>query len=157
MTAAELFSQVQIAYDQDGLIALTNIRDRTATQIDILTGQNAAQAVIDLWPAYAQEPYDRLNPLHVQVAIRGTIAVLWSRGGTSATIAKVEWDEVFSADGMIAKVRRVGPRGRQAPSSNSGMTASRDAEFGRRVRPWSDPDSLPMGILPNRRIADHWE
>ena len=153
MTAVALWAAVVASYDEDGLIALTNIRDRSAVTINTAVGQNAAQGVIDLWPAYAQTPYDAANALHVEVAKRAAIALLWARGGSSASIAKVEWDEVFSGDGLIAKVRQTGSRGRTRPSSNSGVQQKDEATNGRLVRGWSDPDSLPINYLPLRRMA----
>ena len=155
MTAAtDLWAAVVASFDEDGLIALTNIRDRAATTILTANGENAAQGVIDLWPAYAQASYDPANTLHVEVAKRATIALLWSRGGSSATIAKVEWDEVFSADGLISKVRGTGARARPAPSSNSGVSTRVEAEDGRRVQGWSDRGAMPIGYLPSRRLSE---
>ena len=113
-----IWTAVKLRYDADGLITLTNTRDRTATTIDDTAGTEAANGVINIWPAYAQVTFDVSDNLHVEVAVRGTIANLWERGGSAASIAKVEWDEVFSADGLISKVRETGPRGRQGPTSN---------------------------------------
>lgn len=155
MTAAALWTAVVASYDADGLISLTNIRDRSATTIDTTVGESAAQGVIDLWPIYAQIAYDASNATHVEAAKQGVIALLWRRGGTAASIAKVEWDEVFAADGLLSKVRSTGARSRRGPSTNSGVvTASELTEDGRNVRGWSDLDSMPHGILPSRRPVD---
>ena len=155
MTAAsELWDAVEASYDADGLVSLTNIRDRAATSISTTAGENAAQGVIDLWPAYAQEVYDEDNALHVEVGKRATIAMLWQRGGSSTSIAKVEWDEVFSSDGLISKVRNTGARGRQGPSTNSGVLTSPETVSGRQVMGWSDRGAVPHGLLPNQRIAN---
>ena len=102
--ATDLWAAVVVSYDSDGLISLTNLNDRSATTIATAVGEDAALGVLNLWPAYAQEEYDASDSLHVEVGKRATIAMLWERGGSSATIAKVEWDEVFSADGLISKV-----------------------------------------------------
>jgi hypothetical protein len=154
MTAAsDLWAAVVASYDSDGLIALTNVRDRGATSIDETIGTNAAQAVVDLWPIYAQAAFDETNATHVEVGKRAVVAVLWSRGGASTSIAKVEWDEVFSPEGMIARVQRTGARGRQGPSSNSGVQTRSELANGRPVRGWSDRDSLPVGYLPRRTLA----
>lgn len=152
--AIDLWDAVVAAYNEDGLVQLTNVRDRSATGINSAVGQSAAQAVIDLWPVYAQSDYDATNPTHVEVGKRGVIAVLWSRGGTASQIAKIEWGEVFGDDGMITKVRRTGARGRRGPASNSGVRqkAERD-ESGGMVRGWSDIDALPANWLPTRRSA----
>lgn len=155
MTASALWTAVKGSYDSDGLLELTNIRDRAATTIDDAVGEDAAQAVIDLWPAYAQEDYDSTDSMHVEVAKQGAIAMLWRRGGSASSIEQVKWEEVFSPEGLIAKVKRTGARGRQGPKSNSGVSQRSElTSNGQRVRGWSDPDSLPTGYLPNRRIAE---
>ena len=151
---SELWAAVVVSYDSDGLITLTNIRDRAATSVDTTVGEDAALGVINLWPAYAQEAYDSTDDLHVEVGKRATIAMLWERGGTSSAIAKVEWDEVFSPDGLIARVRRTGARGRQGPNSNSGVTQKTEqTASGGKYRGWSDRESLPVTWMPNRVTA----
>ncbi len=157
MTAqSDLWAAVVVSYDNDGLVSLSNIRSRAGQTINTTRGEDAALGVINLWSIYAQEDYDAADSTHVEVAKRGTIAMLWERGGASSAIAKVEWDEVFSADGLIAKVRRTGARGRQGPSSNSGVSQKSElTSTGRRIRPWSDPASLPIhSVLPRRTIAE---
>jgi len=155
MSASALWTAVVAAYDSNGLISLTNIRDRSATAIDTTVGQTAAQGVIDLWPAYAQVAYDSTSALHVEVAILGVIAMLWRRGGSASTIEQVKWEEVFANDGVISRVRRTGPRGHQGPSSNSGVTqkAERTAS-GAKIRDWADRESLPPNWLPTRRSVN---
>jgi len=153
--AADLWTAVVASYNADGLLQLTNIRNRAATSIDTAVGQSAAQGVIDVWPVYAQSAYDATNATHVEVAKRGVIAMLWSRGGTASQIAKIEWGEVFGDEGMISKVRRTGARGRRGPSSNSGVRQKTErTESGGLVRGWSDDDALPSNWLPTRRSAD---
>ena len=135
MSAALLFAEVIDSYDENGLITLTNIRDRTATAIDTAVGEKAAQGVINVWPAYAQEEFDILNPLHVDVATFGVIAYLWRRGGSSTTIEQVKWDEVFvGLDSMIVRVLRTNARARIKPST----TGPDLAPDGTRIPPWSD-------------------
>jgi len=149
-----IWTAVVASYDSDGLITLTNIRDRSATSVSTATGQNAAQGVIDLWPAYAQVAFDVDDALHLEVAKRATIAMLWERGGSSSEIAKVEWDEVFSPDGLLARIKRTGARGRQGPSSNSGVQQKAEqTASGGKYRGWSDRESLPVSYLPNRKTA----
>lgn len=145
--ADTVWSAVKARYDTSGLLQLTNIRDRAAIAIDDDVGTAAAQTVLSLWPSYAEEAFDVADLLHIEVAVFGTIAALWRRGGAAQSIAKVEWDEVFGAEGMLARVRRTGARGRQGPSSNSGVTTSRENANGP-VRGWSDPASLPVSWLP---------
>jgi len=152
--ATDLWTAVVASYDEDGLITLTNIRDRAATTINTAVGQDAAQGVINLWPVYSQADYDGSNALHVEVAKMGVIALLWRRGGTAASIAKIEWDEVFSDEGTISKVRRTGARGRGRPSSNSGVMQRAETDGnGNLIRGWSDRDSLPVNWLPTQRSA----
>ena len=155
MTAAtDLWEAVKLSYDANGLISLTNIRDGSQTTINETVGDQTALDVINLWPAYAQVAYDSTSGLHVEVGKHACIAMLWRRGGSSSTIAEVAWDEVFSSDGMIARVKFTGPRGRRGPSSNSGVTQKAETINGRRVRGWSDRESFPVGYLPTRRTAD---
>ena len=154
MTAAALWAAVKVDYDTDGLVTLTNIRNRAATTINDTVGEAAAQAVINLWPAYAQTAYDAANLLHVEVGEMAVIAVLWRRGGSSSTIEQVKWDEVFGDDGMLAKIRRTGPRGRMAPASNSGVEQAPEQDAaGGPVRGWSDRESMPTNYLSLRRSA----
>lgn len=151
MSAANLWTAVKADYDADGLISLTNIRNRGATAIDDTVGTAAAQAVINLWPAYAQVAYDANNALHVEAAELGVISILWRRGGASSTIEQVKWDEVFGTEGVIARIRRTGPRGHARPVSNSGVQqAPETGPDGGQVRGWADRESLPAGFLSTR-------
>lgn len=152
-----LWNAVQESYDADGLITLTNIRDRGANEISDSVGSNAAAGVIDLWPIYAQVDFDETDATHLEVAKRGVIAMLWTRGGTAATIAKVEWDEVFSTTGLIAQLRSAGPRGRPAPETNSGVQTSNETINGRAVLGWSDRRAMPNGMFPSRMPANGYD
>lgn len=143
----DLWAYAKSVYDADGLVTLTNIRDRSATAIDETVGTAAALSAIRLWPAYAQVAFDETDGLHLEVGAKAVIAVLWERGGTSSSIEQVKWDTVFGDDGMVSKVRRTNPRGRPGPSSNSGTitTAESGTQYG-----WSDPASMPPGFLPRK-------
>lgn len=153
--ATDLWDRVVGDYDSDGLITLTNIRDRSATSADTTVGTAACQAVIDLWGIYAQEAYDSTDRAHVAVAELGVIAILWRRGGSASGIEQVKWEEVFGPDGAVTKVKRTGARGRGSPSTNSGVSQRSElTSSGQRVRGWSDPESLPIGWLPSRRSAN---
>ncbi len=155
MTAAtELWAAVVASYDNDGLLTLTNIRNRAATTITTATGEDAAQGVIDLWASWTQVAYDSTKSAHVEVGKQGVIAMLWRRGGSAAAIAQVKWEDVFGSDGLISKVLTTGPRGRQGPSSNSGVTQKSETVNGRNVRGWSDLASLPTGHMPRQAIAE---
>lgn len=155
--ATELWTEVLANYDPQSLLTLTNIHDPAATVADTTVGQVAAQSVIDLWPAYAQVAYDSTSGLHVEVASKAVIAMLWDRGGTAASIAKQKWDDIFT-DGVIAQVKMTSPRAHGGPRSNSGVTQSSELlADGSRGRPWSDLRSLPLGIMPSRRSTDPFD
>lgn len=153
--ATELWTAVVADYDSEGLIGLTNPRNPAATSVGTSVGQAAAQAVINLWPAYAEVAYDSTDNLHVEVGEMAVIAMLFRRGGTSAKIAKIEWEEIFGDDGLLGKVRRTGSRARQGPTTNSGVRQKPETLDGQRVRGWADPESMPGGrtYLPRRTIA----
>lgn len=146
--ATDLWTLVKTEYATAGLLTLTNVRDPGASAIDDTVGEAAAQAVIDLWPRYAQEAYDSTDGAHKQVAKEGVIAILYRRGGTSTQIARVKYEDVFSPDGMIAEVRKTGPRSHQVVSTNSGLQHRREDHNGRKKRPWADNVSMPTGWLP---------
>lgn len=158
MTAAALWVAVKAAYETEGLITLSNPRDPSATGVDDTAGESAAQQFIDLFPLYAQRAYDADDSQHVAIGLRGTIAVLFERGGTASTIAEVEWKEVFGDGGLLEQLKRTqGGRGRKGPSSNSGVRQKSElTSNGQRVRGWSDPEALPLGrrYLPRRSIAE---
>lgn len=150
---SDLWAAVVASYDSAGLVTLTNIRDRSATTVDTTVGTDAALGVINFWPAFAEVAYDASDALHVEVAKMGVIALLWRRGGSATQIAKIEWDEVFSPEGLIAQVRKTNPRSHRGPSSNSGVTQKAETtSSGENVRGWSDPDALPQGraYMPRR-------
>lgn len=153
--ASDLWTAVKADYPEASLLTLTNIKDNSATSINDTNGEAAAQAVINLWPIYAQNTYDSTDATHVEVAEMGVIAVLWRRGGSAIEIAKIEWDEVFGDDGMISKVKRTDPRGRPFPVTNSGTKQSSELINGQRKYGWSDTKSLPNNsVLPRDVIAE---
>ena len=143
-----LWAYAKTVYDSDGLVSLTNIGDRSATAIDDTVGEAAALSVIRLWPSYAQSDFDVSDPVHLETAVDGIIAMLWRRGGASTTIEQVKWDTVFGEGGTIEKLRRTSSRGRSGPSSNSRTITSTTTT---RYYGWSDPASLPPGYLPSNR------
>jgi len=154
MTAAEdLWEAVKLSYDSKQLITLTNIHQRNQTSIDETVGDNAALGVINIWIIYAQVAYDENDGLHVEVAKRGVIAMLWERGGVSVTIARQEWAEVFT-DGIVDKLKRTGPRSRMSPSSNSNVAQhSGLLSDGTKPEPWADVRALPLGLMPSARSS----
>lgn len=152
--ADTLWAAVKTRYAAGILISLTN-PGSGATTIDDTRGTNAATAVIALWPAHAQVDFDVDDATHLEVGVRGVVAQLREWGGTSSGAAEADWEEVFGNGGLIEKVRNTGPRAHAGPVSNSGVQPAPETQGGRRVRPWSGRESLPDGILPNRRTADY--
>lgn len=145
--AQNLWTAVKARYESNGLITLTNVRDRSATTINDSVGEQASQDVIDLFPAYAQATYDETNGVHVQAGVMGVIALLWRRGGSASTIEQVKWDEVFGEEGFITRLRNIGARSRIAPSTNSGSRPSSEIlADGQRRLPWSDERHFPGNI-----------
>ena len=155
MTATDLWSAVVSSYPNQGLVDLTNQNNRGAATVDTSAGEDAAQAVINLWPVYAQEVYDASNATHVEVAKLGVIAVLNRRGGTSTQVEQVTWEEVFGPDGAVQRLKRTGARGRVVPTISGNTQRSREGTSdGRPQRPWSDPHSRPTGITPDIQPTD---
>lgn len=153
--ASDLWAAVVASYDIDGLITLTNIRVTDQDGVNTTVGESAAQAVIDLWPVYAEEDYAASNATHVEIGKEGVIAVLWRRGGSATSIAEVKWTEVFGDSGMISRVMKTGPRGRQGPSSNSGVSQKSETVNGRSIKGWSDRDASGADFMTaSRKLAD---
>jgi phage gpG-like protein len=146
---SELWAAVKVSYDANGLIALSNIRDRTASAVDDTVGTDAALQVIDLWPLYAQVAYDNTDSQHLAVAKRGTIAVLYERGGSSSAIAKVEWDEVFGDGGLIIRPGVYAPRIPTDTTANQGVDTMARATFdkGAKVARWERKLANPSAAL----------
>jgi hypothetical protein len=156
--AQDLWAAVVGSYDADILTQLTNVRDPSATASNTARGESAAEAVIALWPVWAQTDYDASNATHVEIGKRGVIAMLCARGGVAPEAARVEWGEVFGPSGMLARLQATGPRGRMSPSTNSQLEPSQETRFGSPVLPWSDPRSFARGVLPSRRLSDpYWD
>ena len=151
-----LWAYVKTTYDAAGLVTLTNRSVRSATAVDDVVGLAQSQSVLNLWPAYAQVAFDAADPLHLEVAVEGVIAMLWRRGGAATSIEAVKWDTVFGEGGTIEKVRRTNPRSKRGPSSNSAVQTSREDSSGQKSYGWSDPRSLPQGTLPGS-VSANWD
>ena len=150
---SELWAAVVVSYAKQPLRELTNIYDRGATDITTSVGEDAALGAIRLFPIYSQIAYDAADNLHVEIGKRATIAMLWERGGSASTIARQEWDEVFTS-GVIERLKNTGPRGRKGPSTNSNLTqATGLTSSGMRLQPWGDVESLPVNFMPSNRTA----
>jgi hypothetical protein len=154
MTATALWTAVVASYPSHVLVELSNLGDPAATTIATATGIDAAQAVIDLWPVYAQTDYDSTSAAHVQVAKIATLTMLAKRTGKTQSAATVEWDQVFGGDGMIARIKETGPRGHTGPVTNSRVRTSRESINGQAVLGWSDRGALPYGVLPSQMRAE---
>tara|TARA_R100001510_G_C7605048_1_gene170497 strand:+ start:534 stop:998 length:465 start_codon:yes stop_codon:yes gene_type:complete len=151
VTAAALWTTCKSNYDTQGLVELTNIRDRTATTIDDTVGEAAAQAVINLWPIYTQVDYDSTSALHVEIAMQGVISLLYRRGGASTQIEQVRWESVWDDEGLMGRLRKTNVRGRKPPKISGNIKASRPS---RQSKPWSDSQSLPVNYLPRQFDQD---
>lgn len=150
-----VWAYVKTIYDATGLLTLTNVRDRSATTIDDTVGTAAALSVLNLWPAYTQVDFDVADALHLEVAARGVIAILWERGGAATSIEKTKWDAIFGPGGLADAVKKTGSRGRPGPSSNSTIRTSAENDDGATHYGWSDRKSLPPGILPSAAPIDY--
>jgi hypothetical protein len=142
-----IWTAVKAAYDEPGLKSLTNINVSDQTVVNDVAGTSAAEHVLALWPSHVEAAFDVTLAAHMAVALRATIAVLWERGGSATTIAKVKWDDVFDDEGLMGRLRRTGARGRVGPETNAPDTSSSGGE----IRPWSHRSSMPVGYLPSQR------
>lgn len=148
-TVELVWATVKARYPSDALVTLTNRTETGGDAIDDDVGEAAATSFLSLWPAYAQVEFDETNSLHLEAATFGVIAVLWRRGGTALETAKVEWDDVFGAEGILAKIKRTDPRSHRGPASNSDV--ARRIDTGGPYVGWSDRAAHPDGTFPRRR------
>lgn len=148
--ASELWAAVKSRYDEQGLISLTNIRKRNAGSINNDVGEQAADDVILAFYTDVQTDYDHTSDYHLAVGVEGVIAMLWKRGGTAATIAKVKWEDWVE---RAKTLKNVEPRGHAEPNTTSGLQPTKDGEniSGRR-HPWADRINF-RGLLP--RVGRH--
>lgn len=153
MTATALWAAVVASYPANVVLEQSNLGEPGATTVNTANGEAAAQEVIDLWPVYAQAPYDSANATHVAVGKIATLTMLARKSGKTSSAATVEWDQVFGGDGMIARIKETSARAWPAPASNSGVTTRRENADGVNIRGWSDRESLPFGILPSSMPA----
>lgn len=142
-----IWTAVKAAYDEPGLKSLTNINVSDQTTVNDVAGTSAAEHVLALWPSHVEADFVVTVAAHMAVALRATIAVLWERGGSASTIAKVKWDDVFTDEGLMGNLRRTGARGRVGPSTNAPDVSASGGE----LLPWSHRKSMPVGYLPSRR------
>lgn len=150
--ADDLWTAVKDRYDDQALIGLTNVRDRAKGTIDDAVGVQAASDVIGYFPIYVQTTYDEASVSHLNVGIRGVLAVLWMRGGTSAQIQRVKWEDWINE---AKELKNVEPRGHAVPESNSTLTPSPECGGIQPCRPWADPMFF-RGLLPRRGVRTIW-
>lgn len=148
--ASELWRKVEESYDVATLRALTNVRDRSPSGINVAVGERAAADIVAMWPAIVQNEYDSTDTLHVAAAVFATYALLWRRGGTATSAQRVKWDEAVE---FMERVRDTGPRAHAAPGSSSGVRSPREDADGRKKLPWSHRKAIPQGQLPNQTDA----
>lgn len=154
MTAqSELWAAVVVSYDAGGLRSLSNPNNRGSNTINTTLGEDASLDIITLFPVYVQVDYDSTDALHVAAGKQAVIALLWRRGGSSTTIAQVKWEEIFKPDGLFSRLRRLGPRARPIPKSNSGVQQRSELISGQTVTGWSDREAYPPHFLPIRRTS----
>lgn len=142
----DLWTAVKDRYDEQGLISLTNVRDRSKKVIDDDTGTQAAADVILSYYIDVQADYDETSAIHVMLATEGVIAMLWKRGGTAATIQRVKWEDWIA---RAQALKGVEPRGHAAPGTNSTLQPTRDCYGHTPCRPWADKINF-RGLLPRR-------
>lgn len=147
----DLWTAVRARYSDQELRPLTNVRQPNATVVDDAAGTAAALTTIRMFGIYAETDYDEANPIHLEVATFGVIAILFQRGGVAPNVAEIEFGEVFGPDGMIQRIRRTDPRAHGLASKSGNARRSPESRDGRAVMPWSDRERIPEGIVPRPR------
>lgn len=128
------------------LVQLTNPRDGHApTSVGTAKLTRACSRVTYWFAIYAGAEYDSSQPIHVDIAVDGVVALLRKWGGSSKGWAQTTWDQFKEA---CAELAEVSTRARPEPATNSELTPSDENPSGTTVRPWSDPSRF-RGILPS--------
>lgn len=133
MTA--LATAVEARYPAQVLNELTNPRDSTATSFNSTKLEQAVTSVQVYFATHAQEDYDSTVGIHVEVAVRGVIALLQSWGGSAQGVARIKWDAWLEE---VKAVRNTRARARLEPATNSELTPSDEVDGTQEVRPFAD-------------------
>ena len=133
MTA--LAEAVTLRYPEQVLKELTNVRDPSATSVDSQRLEQAVTSVQVYFSTYAQESYDSTVGIHVEVGVRGVIALLQSWGGSAQGVSKIRWDAWLEE---VKAVRDTRARARIEPATTSELTPSDEVDGGQEVRPFAD-------------------
>lgn len=130
------------------LVALTNPRGGAApTSNDSGWLERACTSIQTWFETYAQEPYDSSVGIHVEVAVKGVVALLKTWGAGEYAMSAESWD-AWRLE--CERVRETRSRGRIVPTTSSELTPSDEVSPGSTVRPWSDPAHL-RGLVPGGR------
>lgn len=130
-----LATAVEARYHEQQLKELTNPRDASATTINSTKLEQACTSVQTYFGTYAQETYDSTVDIHVEVAVRGVVALLQSWGGSAQGVARIKWDAWLEE---VKAVRNTRARARIEPATTSELTPSDEVTDGEEVRPWAD-------------------
>lgn len=130
-----LATAVEDRYDAQILKELTNVRDPSQTSIDSTKLERACTSVQTYFATHAQEEYDATVDIHVEVAVRGVVALLQSWGGAAQGIARIKWDAWLEE---VKAVRVTRARARVEPATTSQLTPSEEVDGGEEIRPWAD-------------------
>lgn len=87
-----LSDEVALRYASQVLKELTNPRSTSASSIDATKMTQACTSVTAYFGLYAQAAYDSTKAIHVEVAVRGVVALLQSWGGASQGVQRIKWD-----------------------------------------------------------------
>jgi hypothetical protein len=132
------------------LVGLTNPRGGAAPTSIGSTLLTQACTSIEAWfGTYAQEAYDSSVPIHVEVAVKGVVALLKRWGAGEYALATEDW-AAFKSECETVKNTRA--RARIEPATTSELTPSDEVVNGE-VRPFADRTRW-AGYLPRRATVD---
>lgn len=141
--SADVISRVPDAI----LIGLTNPRGGAApTSVGSTLLTRACDSIQTWFGTYAQETYDSTVAIHVEVAVKGVVALLKRWGAGEYALAAEDW-AAFKSE--CETVRNTRARARIEPATTSELTPSDEVDGSAEVRPWADPDRY-RGFLPRR-------
>jgi len=145
-----LSDEVTLRYPEQVVKELTNPRSSSATTVDSTKLSQACTSVQAYFGLYAQAAYDSTKPVHVEVAVRGVVALLQSWGGSANGVARIKWDAWIEECRAVRDTRaraRIQPQttGVQVPSTEDAnqkppFDDSRFREIGTSLSAGPDPD-----------------